>query len=259
MENKLKISIITVAYNSESTIHDTISSVLSQTYPEIEYIVVDGNSTDKTMQIVQSFASSFGARMKWISEKDNGLYDAMNKGIQLATGDVIGIINSDDFYHRNDIIERVVGAFLQNMDAEAVFGDVVFVHPDNLGKIVRYYSASFFRPILFRFGFMPPHPSFFTYRRNFDKFGYYQTDYKIAADYELLIRFLYSNGLKYKYLPIDFLKMRMGGKSTSSVKSNWILNSEIVRACKENNIRTSMFLLIFKYLYKISEFIIIKR
>lgn len=259
MESKLKISVITVAYNSESTIQDTISSVLSQTYPDIEYIVVDGNSSDKTMQIVQSFASSFGTRMKWISEKDKGLYDAMNKGIQMATGDVIGIINSDDFYHRNDIIEKVADAFQQNRETEAVFGDVVFVHPDKLDKTVRYYSASVFRPKMFRFGFMPPHPSFFTYKRNFEQFGYYQTDYKIAADYELLIRFLYTKRLKYKYLPVDFLKMRMGGKSTSSVKSNWTLNREIVRACKENNILTSMFLLTFKYLYKIFEFIIVKR
>lgn len=259
MKNNLKITLITVAFNSATTIRDTLLSVLNQSYANIEYIVVDGKSSDNTIEIVKSYQKDFGSRLKWISEKDQGLYDAMNKGIQMASGDIIGIINSDDFYHKSDIIEKVVNSFKKDDKTEVVFGDVVFVHSDNLQKIVRYYSASIFNPQLFRFGFMPPHPSFFTYKHNFEKFGYYQTNYNIAADYELLIRFLFTNKLKYIYLPFDFLKMRLGGKSTSSLKSNWILNREIVRACKENNIQTNMFLLTFKYLYKIFEFIIIKR
>ena len=253
----MKISIITVSYNSELAIRDTIKSVLNQTYPNIEYIIVDGLSKDKTVDIIKEYEPKFKGRMRWISEKDNGMYDAMNKGIRMATGDVIGIINSDDFYHRNDIISEIAKSFKDNT-IQATFGDVRFVHPENLNKTVRYYSSKNFTTKRFRFGFMPAHPSFFTYKKNFDKFGYYQTDYKIAADYELLIRFLYTNKLTYKYLHLDVMKMRTGGMSTSSWRSNLLLNREIVRGCKENGIYTNMFMLSFKYLSKVFELILTK-
>lgn len=255
----MKISIITVSFNSSSTIKDTIESVLSQTYNDIEYIIVDGNSTDNTVEIIKSYEPQFKGRLRWISEPDKGLYDAMNKGIRMATGDVIGIINSDDFYHRKDVLSQVAEAFYSEKNIQCVYGDVRFIHPNNLDKTVRYYAAKNFQPKRFRFGFMPPHPTFFTYKSNFDKFGYYQIDYKIAADYELLIRFLYKNKLRYKYLHLDMLKMRMGGTSTSSLKSNYILNKEIVRACKENGIYTNMPLLMLKYFVKIWELIFIKQ
>lgn len=254
----LKISIITVSYNSASTIRDTIDSVLFQTYNDIEYIIVDGKSQDNTVEFVKEFEVKFCGRMKWISEPDNGLYDAMNKGIKMATGDIVGIINSDDFYHKPDIIEKVASTFIENKAVKAVFGDVRFVNPNNLDKTVRYYRAKNFNVNRFRFGFMPPHPTFFTYKYNFEKFGYYQTDYKIAADYELLIRFLYTHELKYKYLPLDIMKMRTGGASTKSLKSNLILNKEIVRACRENGIYTNMVILMLKYFSKVWELIITK-
>ena len=254
----MKITIITVSFNSALTIRDTIESVLSQTYQDIEYIIVDGESTDNTVEIIQTYESNFNGRLSWISEPDKGLYDAMNKGIRMATGDVIGIINSDDFYHRNDIIEKIALSFIKNSEIQATFGDVRFVKPNNLDNTVRYYRAKNFNVNRFRFGFMPPHPTFFTYKENFEKFGYYQTDYKIAADYELLIRFLYTNGLKYKYLPLDIMKMRTGGASTESLKSNLVLNQEIVRACKENGIYTNLGILMLKYFLKIWELIITK-
>lgn len=223
------ISIITVTFNSSKTLRDTIRSVLSQSFLDIEYIIVDGLSNDKTVDIIKEYEPLFQGRLKWISETDNGLYDAMNKGIRMATGDIVGIINSDDFYHREDIIEKVVEVF-KTSTVQAVYGDVRFVRSNNLDKTVRYYSSKYFFSSLFRYGFMPAHPTFFTYRHYFKEFGFYKTDYKIAADYELLIRFLYIHHLKSRYLALDFMKMRMGGASTASVKSNMLLNKEIVRA-----------------------------
>lgn len=253
----MKVSIITVSYNSSLTIKDTIEYVLNQNYTNIEYIIIDGFSTDNTVDIIKKYEPFFNGRMKWISEKDKGLYDAMNKGIQISSGDVVGIINSDDFYHRTDIIAKVADAF-KNDEIQAVYGDVRFVNPDNLNKTVRYYSSKRFFPELFRYGFMPAHPSFFTYKKYFDMYGYYQTNYKIAADYELLVRFLYKNKIPYKYLNLDFMKMRTGGASTKSFKSNIILNREIVRACRENGIWTCTPLLYMKYFIKIFELIFTK-
>lgn len=250
----LKFSLVSVTFNSDATLNDTIESILNQSFPNLEYIVVDGLSKDNTVNVIKEYEPRFNGRLKWISEKDKGLYDAMNKGIRMATGDIVGIINSDDFYHRTDILAKVADAF-QDETVQAVYGDVRFVNPDNLDKTVRYYSSKKFSPILFRYGFMPAHPTFFTYRKYFDEFGYYKTDYWIAADYELLIRFLYTHHLKTKYLPLDFMKMRTGGTSTASFKSNLLLNKEIVRACRENGIWTCMPLLFLKYFIKVFELI----
>jgi len=250
----MKISIVTVAHNSSSTIRDTIESVLNQTYADIEYIIVDGLSIDQTVPIIVEYHSRFNGRMRWISEKDDGIYDAMNKGIRMATGDLVGILNSDDFYHKTSIISTIADAFGNSL-TQAAFADVRYVEPNNLEKTVRYYSSKKFTPNLFRFGFMPAHPTFFTYRKYYEAFGYYNTSYSIAADYELLIRFLYKNKLKYQYLPVDMLKMRTGGVSTTSWRSNYVLNREIVRACSENRIYTNIYILLLKYFIKVFEFI----
>lgn len=249
----MKISIITVSFNSSATIRDTIESVLNQSYNNIEYIIIDGLSNDDTVDIIKEYEPLFFGRMHWISEKDLGLYDAMNKGIKIATGDIVGIINSDDFYCYSNSIAEISKAF-EDENIKVVFADVRFVNPNNLDKTVRYYSSKIFSPKLFRFGFMPAHPTFFTYKNYFDIIGYYKTDYKIAADFELLIRFLYTNRLKYRYLPFDMLKMRTGGASTASIKSNCILNKEIVRACNDNGIYTNLLILMFKYFVKVIEF-----
>lgn len=254
----MKISIITVSFNSVKTIRDTIKSVLNQTYQNIEYIIIDGNSNDGTVSIIKEYELAFQGRMCWISEPDNGLYDAMNKGIKKANGEIIGIINSDDIYHRNDIIEKISNTFITYKDIQVIFGDVRFIRSDNLDKTIRYYSSKNFFPEKFRFGFMPAHPTFFVYKKFFEKFGYYKTNYQIAADYELLIRFLYVHRLKYKYIPIDFLKMRLGGRSTASLKNTIILNKEFLRGCKENNIYTNIFILYLRYFIKIFEYIFIK-
>ena len=251
----MKISVVTVTFNSEKTIACTIESVLNQKYDDYEYIVVDGGSKDTTVDIIKEWEPKFNGKMRWISERDKGMYDGINKGIRMATGDVVGIINSDDFFHRNDIFEKINEAFVSNPDVEAIYGDVRFVNPDNLEKTVRYYSSKNWAPWRFRFGFMPAHPSFYTKRENFEKYGYYQYDYHIAADYELLIRHLYTNKVPSKYIPLDFMKMRTGGRSTDGIKANIRLNKEIVRACSENGIWTCMPLLFLKYFVKVFELV----
>lgn len=251
----MKISVITVTFNSGKTLKDTIESVLKQKYQDYEYWVIDGGSKDNTVDIIKEYEPKFEGKMRWVSEKDKGMYDGINKGIRMATGDVVGIINSDDFYHRDDIFDVIVKSFEGNPKVQAIYGDVRFVNPDNLEKTVRYYSSKHWKPWRFRFGFMPAHPTFFTYKENFEKYGYYQYDYHIAADYELLIRHLYTNKVPAKYIPVDFMKMRTGGRSTNGLKSNILLNKEIVRACKENGIWTCMPLLFMKYFIKVFELI----
>jgi len=250
----IKISIISVTYNNALTIKDTLESVLYQTYPNIEFIIVDGFSTDNTANILKEYEPKFNGRMHWISEKDTGMYDAMNKGIKMSTGEIIGIINGDDFYHRKDVIDEIAKAF-ENNEIQATIADIRFVNPNNLSKTIRYCSSKNFTVDRFRLGFMPAHPSFFTYKENYNKFGYYQTDYKIAADFELLLRFLFTYKLKYKYLSLDIMKMRTGGISTASWKSNFIINKEIVRGCRENGIYTNLFILSLKYFVKVFELI----
>ncbi|MBN2816772.1 MAG: glycosyltransferase [Campylobacterales bacterium] len=239
----MKISIITVVWNNVDTIGDAIESVLSQTYNNIEYIIIDGGSTDGTVDIIESYGSKI---TKFISEKDKGLYDAMNKGIALATGDIVGILNSDDFYIDEFVIEKVVKEFV-NKDVDSVYADLVFVKPDNLEKVVRYYDSGKFHPSKFAYGWMPAHPTFFVKKVFYDKYGLYKIDYKIAADYELLIRFLSKYKLSYFHLKEPIIKMRVGGVSTSGLKSNYILNKEIIRACAENGIQTNWFKVLAKY------------
>ncbi len=245
----MKISIITVSYNSAKTIEDTITSVLNQDYPDIEYIIIDGASTDGTMEIVNRYKQQISCI---VSEPDEGIYDAMNKGIKLATGDVIGILNADDFYINNHVVTRVVKEF-QISDAGAVFADLVYVKPENLNKVIRKYSSKAFTPKKFAFGWMPAHPTFFLKKSYYNQYGLYKTDYKIAADYELLIRMLYLNKVPYNYIPEILIKMRLGGVSTNSLQSNLILNQEILRACKENGIKTNLFMIYSKYPKKLLE------
>jgi len=247
----LSVSIITVSYNSVETINDTINSVLSQTYKNIEYIIIDGSSVDGTIELVQSFGKRIS---KFISQPDDGIYEAINKGVKIASGDIIGILNSDDFFCDNLVIEKIVNSFLKT-DIDAVIGDVQFVDPEKTSKIVRYYSSRHFNPRKFKYGFMPAHPSFYVKKELFERFGFYKTDYKIAADYELLIRFLYINKIRYKYIEMPFVSMRTGGVSNKSFYSNIILNKEIVRACKENGINTNYILVYSKYFSKMFELI----
>lgn len=249
----MKVSIITVAFNSGRTLAHTLRSVMSQTYSNIEYVVIDGGSTDDSIDIIREWEPRFNGRLKWASEKDKGIYDAMNKGILMATGDVIGILNSDDFFTSDDIVERFVPAF-QDPSIDAIYGDIHFVRDSNLNKCVRYYSSRLFHPRWLRFGFMPAHPSFYPRRQVFDRAGLYKTDYLIGSDYEMMVRLFRTFHIKAKYLPMDFVTMRIGGLSTRNLRSRYQLIKDDVRACRENGIYTNSLLVSLKFLYKIFEF-----
>lgn len=248
----MKISIITATFNSGLTLRDTMESVLSQDYTDFEYIIIDGASTDNTLQLITDYQSKFGDKLRYISEKDKGIYDAMNKGIKMATGDIVGILNSDDFYTSDDILSRVASA-LQNPNIDAVYGDIHFVKDSDLHTCVRYYSSKVFRRSLMRLGFMPAHPSFYLRRESFEKFGLYKTDYKIAADFEFLLRVIYKGRIRMQYMPVDMVTMRMGGASTSGFESHKRIMKEHLRAFRENGIYTNALLLSLRYIYKIGE------
>lgn len=247
----MKISIITATYNSAGTVRDTFNSVLRQTYSEIEYIVVDGASKDGTVDIIREYEPRFEGRMRWVSERDSGIYDAMNKGLRMATGDVVGILNSDDFYTSEDVLETVAAKMAQTADVDAVYGDIHFVNPDDLGKCVRYYSSKVFKPSLMRLGFIPAHPSFYCKLSAYEKFGGFDLDFKVAADFENLLRLIYVGHIKTLYIEKDFVTMRTGGASTSGVKSHIQIMKDHLKALKKNNINSNMFLLSLRYFYKI--------
>lgn len=247
------ISIITATYNSAETINDTIKSVLCQTNKDFEYIIVDGGSTDETIDIVKSYESEFSGKLKWVSEKDKGIYDAMNKGIKMASGDIIGILNSDDYYTSDDILQTIADAFkCQNVDA--IYGDIHFIKDGVPDKCVRYYSSRLFSPFWLRFGFMPAHPSFYCKRDVFDKSGLYRLDYKIGSDYEMMVRLFRKHKISSRYVPKDFVTMRTGGASNSNLQSRLTLIKEDVKACRDNGIYTNELFICLKFLYKIFEF-----
>ena len=251
--HEIMISIITATYNSAETINDTIKSVLCQTNKDFEYIIVDGGSTDETIDIVKSYESEFSGRLKWVSEKDKGIYDAMNKGIKMASGDIIGILNSDDYYTSDDILQTIADAFkCQNVDA--IYGDIHFIKDGVPDKCVRYYSSRLFSPFWLRFGFMPAHPSFYCKRDVFDKSGLYRLDYKIGSDYEMMVRLFRKHKISSRYVPKDFVTMRTGGASNSNLQSRLTLIKEDVKARRDNGIYTNELFICLKFLYKIFEF-----
>ena len=243
----LKVSIITVSFNSAKTIAGTIDSVLGQDYPNIEYIVVDGGSTDGTVDIIKKNQSRI---CKWVSEKDRGMYDAMNKGIAMATGDVIGILNSDDVYMNSHVISELM-ELMESKRAQVVFADLILVDQADNQKVLRYYNSGHFHPNKFKYGWMPAHPTVFVKCELYEAVGSFSTTYQIAADYEMLIRILAIQRARYAYLPKPVVRMRAGGASTSGLSRNWILNQEIVRACKENGIYSNMAMLLLKLPFKL--------
>ncbi len=245
----MKISVITVSLNSANTIRDTIDSVIRQDHKNIEYIIIDGGSTDGTFDIITSYSEHVH---RMVSEPDQGIYHAMNKGIRLATGDVVGVLNSDDFYAHDAVLSLVNEAFVSS-GADIVFGDLVFVDKDDVTRVKRYYSSKKFRPWKLRFGWMPPHPATFIRREAFARAGLYSLDYKIAADYEMLVRLLLGHRCSFFRIPDVLVRMRFGGVSTRGVRSSWLLNREIVKACRQNNIYTNMLFLAPKMPFKLFE------
>ncbi|RTL57187.1 MAG: glycosyltransferase [Sphingobacteriales bacterium] len=247
----MKISVITVVYNRANTIEKAIQSVIAQDYHDIEYVVVDGGSTDGTLTVINNYIDHIH---QYISDKDDGMYDALNKGIKLATGDIIGVLHADDWFASHHIISKIAKEFEQNHQLDAVYGDIAFIKENDPNKVVRYYSSSVFKPALLTWGFIPAHPTFFCKRKCFEKFGYYKTDFDIAADYELLLRFFKVHNIQAKYLPVRVTNMNLGGKSTSGIRSTVKINQEILKACRQNNIRSNYLKLYARYFFKIKEY-----
>ena len=262
----MKVSLITVSYNSALTIADTIVSVQKQTYKNIEFIVVDGNSTDGTVEIVKQFIDgeqnvlqdsakdvSQGVVTKFLCERDNGIYDAMNKGLALATGDIIGVLNSDDFYCATDVIEQVVRAFEEH-ETDCLYGDLNYVNPNDTSKIIRKWRSGSYRKKNFLKGWMPPHPTFFVKKSCYEKFGKFDTQFKSAADYELMLRFLFKESCTAVYLPKVMIHMRAGGVSNASLKNRIRANREDRAAWKINGLKPKWFTLLRKPLSKLIQY-----
>jgi glycosyltransferase len=247
----MKISIITASYNNGSTIKDTIESVLLQSYSPIEYIIIDGNSTDRTKEIIQSYAAKIS---KFISENDNGIYDALNKGINIATGDIIGFLHADDIYANSEIIAKVASLFLQSAEIWAVYGDLQFVSQQDPSRLIRTWKSNPFQKSLLAKGWMPAHPTLFLKNDVYQKYGLFDVNYKIAADYDLILRVFSQPGFSAAYIPEVFINMRMGGASTGRL-INLLRKSkedyQILRKNKVGNILT----LIRKIFSKLSQFI----
>lgn len=247
----MKLSIITVCYNSENTIESSINSVLSQDYQDIEYIIIDGNSMDNTTSIINKYRDKIA---QFISEKDEGIYDAMNKGISMATGEVIGVLNSDDFYKNNTVISKVVNLFT-SQNPDAIYGDLVYVSKENTKKITRWWKAGEYTEGMFLRGWMPPHPTFFVKKDIYHKYGGFNTKLKSAADYELMLRFIHKEKIKIAYLPEVLIKMRTGGKSNLSLINRIKANREDRLAWELNGLKPDKLTLLFKPLSKIKQFL----
>lgn len=246
----MKVSIITVTYNSVQTFSGTIKSIQLQSYPNIEYIVVDGGSTDGTVDLIKTNENTIS---NWISEPDNGIYDAMNKGVELATGDIIAFLNADDFYAYNDAIKDVVDLMREN-EADSCYSDLEYVYEDNTERIARSWKSKDYESDNFLKGWMPPHPTFFVKKEMFKKYGKFKLDIGTAADYELMLRFLYKHEISVAYLSKTLVKMRVGGISNSSISNRLKANLNDRKAWKMNRLKPKFYTLTLKPIRKIFQF-----
>lgn len=247
----MKISLITVSYNSEDTIEETIQSVLSQKGVDIEYILIDGASSDNTLSIIEKYKDRIDVV---ISEKDNGIYDAMNKGLQLASGDVVGILNSDDVFAYDEVLLNISKLFLDS-EIDGVYGDLVYVDRFDLEKVKRKWVAKSYIEGAFLKGWMPPHPTFYVRKGVYDDFGLFNLDFTSAADYEIMLRFIHKFKIKLDYLPEVMVKMRQGGQSNASLLNRIKANREDKRAWEVNGLKPGKFTLLQKPLSKITQFL----
>ena len=248
----MKISIITVTFNSASFINHCLDSIKKQTYDDIEHIVVDGASTDSTLSILKSKRSQLVAL---ISKPDKGIYDAMNKGINLATGDIIGFLNSDDIYANNHILSNVAKVFEDDPLLDSCYADLLYTNKNDTNKIIRYWKASQFKLGSFSKGWCPPHPTFFVRRSVYERLGKFDINYHFASDVDLMMRFLEKHKIKSQYIPEVWVKMRMGGATNKNLKNIWFQNKEILHSLNKNNLSTNLFkFLIFKIISRILQF-----
>ena len=250
----MKVSIITIVWNNKETIRDAINTVLSQTYKDIEYIIIDGASTDGTCEIVRGYRDKIA---KFVSETDNGIYDGLNKGLILATGDIVSFLHSDDMYSSNTIISEVVKVFKNDNNLDGVYGDLIYTSKNDTNKVLRYWKSREFRQSLLKQGWMPAHPTLFLKSRVYEKFGKFDLSFKIAADYDFMLRIL-SAGIKVKYLPKVLYKMRIGGESNKSIANIIQKSKEDLKALNNNNIG-GLYALMYKNLSKVSQFLSINK
>jgi glycosyltransferase involved in cell wall biosynthesis len=239
----MKVSIITVTFNSEKVLEKTILSVINQDYHDIEYIIIDGNSNDNTKKIIKSYANNVDV---YISEPDYGIYDAINKGIKIAKGNIIGLLHSDDFLYDNNVISRVVNSF--DINTDAVFADSFFIDHNN--KFKRFYSSKNFKNWKFRFGIMPSHPTFYIKRDVLNGIDLYNITFKIAADFDFLLRLFIKYKIRYKYVNEIWVVMLEGGVSTKSFRSKLKISKEIIKSCKINNFYTNLLFINLRFIYK---------
>lgn len=241
----MKVSIITVTLNNAEYIEACIQSVINQDYENIEYIVIDGGSTDGTIDVIKKYENKINV---WISEPDEGIYNAMNKGIEIASGDVIGFLNADDVYYDSDVLEKIASV-MKYSNTDACYSDLVYVDNNDLNKVVRYWRSHEFQAGFFKKGWVPAHPTFFARKSIYDQYGTFDLRYKLAADYELMARFLEYHKIRVSYVPKVTVKMRIGGASNKSLTNIVKQNLEILHACKKNNIK------IFYPLFLMNKFI----
>lgn len=246
----MKISIITTTRNSADTIRDTLESVLSQTYQDWELIIQDGLSQDDTLSIIQEYESQGNRRIHIFSEKDNGLYDAMNRGIARATGNIIGILNSDDFYYDEHVLEDINQA-MERQPVDCIYGDLKYVSANNKHRVVRIWKGSQHEKGAYLRGWHPAHPTFYARRECFDKLGTFKTRYAVSADFELMLRFIEVAGLRNSYIPRYFVKMRMGGESNGSLRNIIRGNRNILRAMRENGLKPSPLFILRRMIPKV--------
>ena len=245
----MKISLITATFNSSLTVTDTLQSVAKQTHPDIEHIIIDGNSSDETLDIIKKFPHV----QKVVSEKDKGIYDAMNKGITLASGDIIGIINSDDYYANERVIEKIAAAF-NDQSIDMVYGDMQYIDKNNSSKIIRNWKAGEYSASAFYYGWMPPHPTLFVRKKIYDQVGLFNITLKSSADYELMIRLFVKHQFNSRYLPELLVKMRAGGFSNASFANRLRANKEDHLAWKLNGLRPAILTRFLKPIRKIFQF-----
>ncbi len=248
----MKITIITVVLNNGALVKDAIESVLNQTYSNVQYIVIDGGSSDGSLDIIQSYADKISVI---VSEPDEGIYDAMNKGLALATGDVIAFLNADDFYANSRVIEQVVDLF-EDSNIDAVYADLDYVSRTDKDNVVRKWRSGEFNQKRFKHGWMPPHPTFFAKRSLYHQFGGYKQELNSSADYELMLRFCYVNRVNVAYLPEVLVKMRLGGQSNRSFKNRLLANLQDRKAWEINNIKPTWYTFLMKPLSKVKQYFI---
>ena len=260
----MKISVITATWNSGKTIGDTLRSVLNQSFTNVEHIIKDGGSKDDTLEICKNFEQKYytdgdkGRTINILSDNDKGIYDAMNQGIVAASGDVIGILNSDDFYTSDDVLARVAEEFEKNPELEAVYGDIHFVKDENLKKCTRYFSSRYFRPWALRFGFMPAHPSFYVRREVYDKYGLYDLDFRTSSDFEMMVRLFVKEKIHARYINKDFVTMRAGGESTAGLAAKKKVNQDIAGSLRKHGIYSNQVFQSMRYIWRIGELLYTK-